>query len=389
MAAPSVFHIVDAVRSVVRTSEAVALHEPEFRGNERAYVMECIDSTYVSSVGEFVDRFERMLATATGARYAVACVNGTAALQVCLELAGVRPNDEVLMPALTFVATANSANAIGAVPHFVDCETETLGLRASALSVRLAEVGERREDGILNRQTGRWIRAVVPMHTFGHPTRIDAITQVAAAWGIPVVEDATEALGSLYRGRHMGTFGRMAALSFNGNKIITTGGGGAILTDDPDLAKRARHITTTAKMPHRWAFFHDEAGYNFRMPNINAALGCAQLERLGDFVDRKRRLAARYIDACDGLSGIRIFAEPQEARSNYWLNSLLIDPDAADCRDDLLAGLNEAGLMARPAWTLMHRLPMYKGCPRGNLDVAEELERRIVNVPSSAKLADD
>ncbi len=388
MATPDLNRIVDAVRSAVRTSEPIALHEPQFSGRERVYVLECIDSTFVSSVGEFVGGFEQMLAAATGARHAVACINGTAALQVCLQLAGVRTNDEVLMPALTFVATANSATGLGAIPHFIDSEMRTLGLGANALRRRLDEIGERRAGGIFNKETGRRVAAVVPMHTFGHPVDIDGVWAVAADWDLPVVEDATESLGSLYRGRHAGTFGRLAALSFNGNKIITTGGGGAILTNEDALAARAKHLTTTAKVPHRWAFIHDEAGYNFRMPNLNAALGCAQLEQLDGFVQNKRRLAERYRQACEGLAGVTFFVEPEPAKSNYWLNSLLLDPDA-DWRDSLLAALNDAGLMARPSWTLMHRLPMYRDCPRGNLEVAESLERRIVNVPSSAQLGQD
>jgi perosamine synthetase len=388
MAAPDLNRIVDAVRSVVHTSDPVALHEPEFAGQERAYVLECIDSTFVSSVGAFVGRFEQMLTAATGARHAVACINGTAALQVCLQLAGVRANDEVLMPALTFVATANSATGLGAVPHFIDSEMQTLGLGADALRRRLDQVGERRADGVFNKETGRRVAAVVPMHTFGHPVDIDGVWAAAADWDLPVVEDATESLGSLYRGRHAGTFGRLSALSFNGNKIITTGGGGAILTDDDALAVRAKHLTTTAKVPHRWAFIHDEAGYNFRMPNLNAALGCAQLEQLDGFVQSKRHLAERYRQAFDEVPGVRFFVEPEPAKSNCWLNSLLLDPDS-DGRDAVLAALNDTGLMARPSWTLMHRLPMYRDCSRGNLDVAESLERSIVNVPSSARLGRD
>lgn len=377
--------VVAAVRAAVGQEGAVALHEPEFAGNEKTYVSDCIDSTFVSSVGAYVGKFEAMLQQATGSKHAIACVNGTAALQVALQIAGVRAGDEVIMPTLTFVATANSASFIGAVPHFVDSERKTLGISPKALSQRLASIGDRANGIVRNRDSGARIAAIVPMHAFGHPIDVDGIETIAAEWGIPVVEDSTEALGSFFHNRHVGTFGRLSALSFNGNKIVTTGGGGAILTDDDDLAARAKHLTTTAKMPHRWAFDHDEVGYNFRLPNINAALGCAQLEQLGHFVDRKRRLAECYQRAFDGVAGVKVFVEPAGARSNYWLNTLIIDQP--ERRDELLSALNDDGLMARPVWTLLHRLPMYRDCPRGSLDVAENLEGRIVNVPSSAKLA--
>ncbi len=386
MATLDISAVVDAVQHGAGKLPPLALHEPEFSGNEKRYLNDCIDSTFVSSVGEFVNRFERMLEEVTGSRHATACVNGTAALQVCLQLAGVRQNDEALMPALTFVATANSVVFSGAVPHFVDSETRTLGLGAEALARRLKEIGERTADGVRNTESGRRIAAVIPMHTFGHPVDVDGILAVAAEWNLPVVEDATESLGSLYRGRHTGTFGRLAALSFNGNKIITTGGGGAILTNDEQLARRAKHLTTTAKTEHRWAFNHDQVGYNYRLPNLNAALGCAQLEQLDRLVESKRHLADRYRKAFDGVAGLQLFTEPPGARSNYWLNTLLLDKDCAGQRDELLAALNDARVTARPAWTLLNRLPMYRDCPRGRLDVAEDLERRIVNVPSSAQL---
>lgn len=379
--------IIAALRTVVGEAAEVALHEPEFSGNERHYINECIDSTFVSSVGKFVSRFEEMLTTATGARFAIACVNGTAALQVCLKLVSTGAGDEVLMPALTFVATANAASFLGAVPHFIDSDSRTLGLCPTALQTRLEEIGERRQDGIYNRQTGRRLAAIVAMHTFGHPVDLEKLMRVADAWGIPVVEDAAESLGSLYRSRHTGTFGRVAALSFNGNKIVTTGGGGAILTSDESLARRALHITTTAKTPHPWAFYHDESGYNFRMPNLNAALGCAQLEKLQDFVDRKRRLAESYEAVFENIEGMQFFVEPEGTRSNYWLNTLLIDSDRSNSRDPLLAALHEAGLKARPAWTLMNRLPMYQHAPGMDRPVASDLEQRIVSIPSSAALA--
>ncbi len=385
MSALNILEVVRAIRTVVGSKPA-QLHEPEFSGNERKYINECIDSTFVSSVGAFVDGFERMLADFTGAKHAVACVNGTAALQMCFLLAGVGRDDEVIMPALTFVAAANSVSYLGAVPHFVDSERGTLGMSAKALSDRLDRVAARRDGRVVNSETGRRIAAVAPMHTFGHPVDLDGILNVAKEWRLPVIEDAAESIGSTYRGRHTGTFGLLGALSFNGNKTITTGGGGAIVTDDDELARRAKHLTTTAKQPHRWAFDHDEIGYNFRLPNINAALGCAQLEQLDGFVKDKRTLASRYLDACASVSGATIFKEPDHAKSNYWLNTMLLDADQSEKRDGVLAALNDAGIMARPSWTLMHRLPMYRAMPRGDLSVAEELERRIVNLPSSAAL---
>ena len=378
--------VVEVVRDVVGVAGLIALHEPEFSGNEKKYLNDCIDSTFVSSVGKFVDRFEAMLSECTGSRHAIACANGTVSLQVALQLAGVCADDEVFVPALTFVATANSVSFLGAVPHFVDSEDRTLGLSAKALAERLEAVAERAPQGVRNVQTGRRIAAIVPMHAFGHPVDLAGLMKVAEAWEIPIVEDATESLGTFYQNRHTGTFGLLSALSFNGNKIVTTGGGGAILTDDGELARRAKHLTTTAKLPHRWAFEHDEIGYNYRLPNLNAALGCAQLEQLEDFVERKRRLADRYRAAFGHVPGIRVFAEPQGARSNYWLNALMLDESATDQRDELLDALNNAGVMSRPAWTLLHRLPMYCQCPRGSLHVAESLSRRIVNVPSSARL---
>ncbi|MBN9048443.1 MAG: LegC family aminotransferase [Rhizobiales bacterium] len=386
MASFDIEQIVAAVRAGAGKADYLPLHEPEFGGNEKAYLLECIDSTFVSSVGQFVSRFESMLASRIGVRHAVACVNGTAALQVCLQAVGVRRDEEVIVPSLTFIATANSISYVGATPHFVDCDPLTLGLDPERLAERLQTIGERSSGGIRNAKTGRRIAAIVPMHTFGHPAKIDGILKVAGDWGLPVVEDAAESLGTSYRGKAAGTFGRVAALSFNGNKIVTTGGGGAILTDDDELARHVKHLTTTAKIPHRWAFDHDEVGYNYRMPNLNAALGCAQLEQLEGFIERKRRIAKHYQQALAGLPGIRFVVEPEHARSNYWLNTLLIDPEFADQRDPLLDALNEAGLMARPAWKLMHRLRMYASCPHGLLDVSEDLEARIVNIPSSATL---
>jgi perosamine synthetase len=386
---PVVQAVLEATRRVVPArAGSVALHEPEFRGNEWAYLRECLDTGWVSSVGKFVDRFEAMLVEATGAKHAIAVVNGTAALHACLLLAGVQRHDEVLIPTLTFIATANAVSYIGAVPHFVDSTTRTLGVDAEKLEAHLRAIAEVRDGACRNRATDAVIRALVPMHTFGHPADLDELAALCERWKLVLVEDAAESLGSRYKGRHTGTVGRVAALSFNGNKPVTTGGGGAILTDDPALAKRAKHLTTTARVAHRWSFLHDEVGYNYRLPNLNAALGCAQLERFPDILARKRRLATRYIESFRDVRGATIAAEPAGTQSNYWLVTLLlVQPDLA-LRDALLDTLNAEGLMARPVWTLMHRLPMYAASPRMDLSGAEALDARIVNLPSSPSLAD-
>jgi perosamine synthetase len=380
--------IVDAVRTVVG-SGPVALHEPCFAGNEWAYVKECLDSSFVSSVGKFVDRFEAELATFTGAKHAVAVVNGTAALHIALRLAGVQPDDEVLIPALTFVATANAVSYCGAVPHFVDSNERDLGVDARALREYLRSSTEVRGKQCVNRATGRVIRCIVPMHAFGHPVDIEAVLAVAQDFHLNLVEDAAESLGSTVHGRHTGTFGLMGTLSFNGNKTVTTGGGGAIITNDSSLARHAKHLTTTAKVAHRWEYRHDEIGYNYRMPNINAALGCAQLEELPGFITAKRRLFQRYTAAFAGVHAASIVAEPQGCRSNYWLQTLLLNPSVASQRDSILAATNDAGLMTRPTWTLMHRLVPYGKCPRMPLLAAQSLEARLINLPSSARLGSE
>lgn len=379
--------VVAALREALGApAAAVPLHAPLFGGREWDYVKECLDSTWVSSVGRYVDRFENMLEDLTGVARAVAVVNGTCALHMAFLLAGVRPGDEVLAPALTFAATANAVVHAGATPHFVDSEEATLGLDAARLETHLAETAERTAAGCRNKATGRIIRAVAPMHVFGHPADLDALAAVCARWGLVMVEDAAEALGSLYKGRHVGGHGRLSVLSFNGNKIVTCGGGGAILTNDVELARRARHLTTTAKLPHPWRFDHDAVGYNYRLPNLNAALGCAQLERLPAFVASKRALAARYAEAFAGLPGVSVFPEPPFARSNYWLHTLLLDASDMALRDETIRLANAAGLGVRPAWTLMHRLPMYADCPRADLSTAERLEGRIISLPSGAAL---
>ncbi len=385
MSKPStlVNQVIDAIQSVVG-SGPMALHEPRFNGNEWKYLKECLDSTFVSSVGEFVDRFESDLATYTGAKHVVAVVNGTSALHIALKLAGVKPGDEVLIPALTFIATANAVSYCGAIPHFADSEERTLGLASQALREYLQDITEIRSGQCINSSTGRVIRAVVPVHTFGHPVDIEGLLAVAQDFHLALVEDAAESLGSTYHGRHMGTFGLMGALSFNGNKTITTGGGGAIITNDSVLAKHAKHLTTTAKVPHRWNYVHDETGYNYRLPNINAALGCAQLEQLLGFLEKKRKLFECYQSAFANVPQVNIIAEPAGCASNYWLQTLMLDESADDQRDAILAETNDAGLMTRPVWMPMHRLMPYLGCPKMGLPVAESLEQRLINLPSSA-----
>lgn len=331
-------------------------------------------------------RFEDDLVKFTGARHAVAVVNGTAALHVALLLAGVKPNDEVLVPSLTFVATVNAISYCGAQPHFVDSEVSTLGIDVAKLRDHLIEVTEQISGQCVNKNTGRVIRALVPMHTFGHPGDMEGLAKIAADFKLILVEDAAESLGSTCRGRHTGTFGFIGALSFNGNKIVTTGGGGALLINDRELACRAKHITTTAKLPHAWEYRHDEVGFNYRLPNINAALGCAQLENLPRLVLEKRNLYKSYQSAFSSIKGISVFCEPDGCASNYWLQTLLLEQSDKALRDEILAATNALGVMTRPAWTLMHTLPPFQDMPRMNLSCAEDLERRIINIPSSASL---
>ena len=370
-----------------KEKDLIFLHEPEFTGKERSLVQDCLDSTFVSSVGKYVDQFEVMLADYTCAKYAVVVVNGTAALHIALKLAGVQAEDEVLVPALSFVATANAVAHCGAVPHLIDSSLDTMGMDPIALSEYLSTIAEPTPRGLRNRQTGRRIAAIVPMHNYGHPVDMVSLMEVAYRYELPVIEDAAESLGSTYQGQHTGTFGKLGTLSFNGNKIITTGGGGAILTNDIDLARHAKHLTTTAKRPHRWEFFHDEVAWNYRLPNLNAALGCAQMEHLPDFLAHKRALANRYNMTFSRLMGIRFMAEPEQSRSNYWLNTVRLEEPNMHIRDQALAAANDAGYQCRPTWTLLHKLPMYADCPRAPLPVAERLEASLINLPSSAKLA--
>lgn len=368
------------VREQYRTSDFIPLHAPVFAGREREYVMDTIDSTFVSSVGEYVDRFEKDVADYTGSLRAVATVNGTAALHIALRLVGVDKGDLVITQPLTFVATCNAIAYCNAEPVFVDVSLETLGMCPDALSLWLNENAFIGDDGICRTIVDRKaIKACVPMHTFGHAVELDSIVDICNKWHIALVEDAAESLGSYYKERHTGTFGKVGVLSFNGNKIITTGGGGMILTER-DLAEKAKHLTTTAKVPHPYNYNHDEVGYNYRLPNINAAIGCAQLELIEKFVSEKRLLAERYSSFFKN-SDYTFFQEPAECRSNYWLNALICEDQ--NRRDSFLKETNSKGVMSRPIWCLMNHLSMYKSCRRGDLGNAEWLEQRVVNIPSS------
>lgn len=384
--APEPAHVVAAIASVA--GPVAMLHEPLFRGREWEYVKECIDTGWVSTAGKFVERFETMLVEYTGISHASAVVNGTAALHVCLILAGIGQNDEVICQPLTFAATCAAIAYCGGVPHFVDVSPRTLGLCSDALETRLNETAEIVDGVCRNRLTGRRIGAVVCMHTYGHAVELDRLAALCARWHLPLIEDAAESLGSFYQGRHTGHWGVLSAVSFNGNKIVTTGGGGAVLTNDPYLARQAKHLTTTAKLPHRWEFEHDRVGYNYRLPNLNAALGCAQLEQLPNYVAAKRTLAQRYAEAFRGVANVSFFTEPSGCCSNYWLNVILLDHPDRSARDAILTATNDAGLMTRPAWQLMHRLAPYALAPHGDLRVAESLYDRLINIPSSVTLGE-
>jgi aminotransferase in exopolysaccharide biosynthesis len=372
--------IIEFVRDVYKTDEFIPLHAPTFQGNEKAYVIDTLESTFVSSVGKFVDDFERKIESYTGTARAVATVNGTAALSTALYLAGVKRNDLVITQALTFVATCNALYHLGAEPVFIDVSRVSLGLCPIAMENWLVDNAELTDNGSVHKKTRQIIRAVVPMHTFGHPVELDEMIAVCAKWHIALVEDAAESLGSFYKGKHTGTLGDYGALSFNGNKIITTGGGGMVFCKTPEKGVRAKHVTTTAKVPHPYEFYHDEPGFNYRMPNLNAALGCGQLEMLDTFLIQKRVLANRYQEFFAG-SEFNFVKEPEYAQSNYWLNAVICEN--LDSRDRLLTQMNEAKVMARPIWKLMHRLPMFTNCLRDDLKNSEYIESRLVNLPSS------
>jgi len=371
--------VVDFVRSIFGQG-SITLHRPVFEGNEKPYLIDCIDSNFVSSVGARVSEFEHKMARFTGAKYAVATVNGTAALHVALQLVGVQRDEEVLTQALSFVATCNALSYTGAHPVFVDVDRDTLGMSPVALRSFLTHHAQMRSGQMWNKLTGRRIAACVPMHTFGHPCRIEEIVAVCNEFRIPVVEDAAESLGSYVGQHHTGTFGKLATLSFNGNKVITTGGGGMIITNDEPLAKHAKHITTTAKVPHPYEFAHDEIGYNYRLPNLNAALGCAQMERLPEFLSIKADIASRYQQFC-AENGLTFVGARAGTTPNFWLNALVMN--SVQERDEFLTFTNAQGVMTRPIWKLMTTLPMFAHCQHDGLENSHWLEERVVNIPSS------
>ncbi len=376
--------VVEFIRNLYGTDAFIALHEPQFFGNEKEYVSDTIDSTFVSSVGKYVTKFEEMVAEYTGAKYAVATSNGTSALHTALKLVGVDKESEVITQPLTFIATANAISYCGAKPIFVDVDRETLGLSSQKLETFLKENTAINSDGeCINKKTKKIIKACLPMHTFGHPCKIDEIVEICDSYNIAVVEDAAESLGSYYKERHTGTFGKVGIFSFNGNKIITTGGGGMIVTDDEALAKRAKHLTTTAKVPHPYEYIHDEIGYNYRLTNLASALGVAQMENIDIFVQKQRELAKTY-EAFFKEMDMEFVTEPKDARSNYWLNAIVLKD--RDERDVFLRYTNDRGIMTRPIWRLMNKLEMYKDVQCGDLSNAKWLEDRIVNITSSVIL---
>jgi len=372
--------VVDFIRSVYKTDSFIPLHEPRFLGNEKKYLNECIDSTFVSSVGKFVDEFENKIASYTGAKYAIATNNGTSALHISLLISGVESGDEVITQPLTFVATCNAISYCNAAPIFIDVDKDTMGMSPVALEAFLKENVIIKNQQCVNKSTGNIIKACIPMHTFGHPCRIKEIQSICKEWHITLIEDSAESLGSFYGNQHTGTFGELGIISFNGNKIITSGGGGCILTNNKDLAKKAKHITTTAKEPHKWNYAHNMIGYNYRMPNLNAALIVAQLEQLNGFLKNKKMLADKYkyffqsidINFVTGLNGFK---------PNYWLNAIVLHNKKE--RDLFLDETNSQGIMTRPIWTLMNKLPVFKDCQSGGLINSEYLEQRVVNIPSS------
>lgn len=374
---------IDFIRAQYQTEQFIPLHEPRFIGNEKKYLNECIDSTFVSSVGKFVDQFEDEVAKYTGSKYAVATVNGTSALHIALLMAGVEVDDEVITQPLTFIATCNAISYAGATPVFVDVDKETLGLSPEKLEHFLIQHTEIRNGACYNRTSKKRIKAVIPMHTFGIPMHIKQLVEVCKKYHLAVIEDAAESLGSFYGTQHTGTFGLLGILSFNGNKTITTGGGGMILTDSETLAKKAKHITTTAKKPHAWDFDHDQIGYNYRMPNVNAALGCAQMENLPSFIENKRALANKYAAFFKKTEALFI-EELTGTKANYWLNGIVLKDEEEQI--SFLKQTNEKGVMTRPIWKLMNDLSIFKNAQQGNLENSEWLQKRVVNVPSSVRI---
>ncbi len=376
--------ITDFIHNIYNTENQVPLHAPVFLGNEKKYIEECIDSTYVSSVGNFVDKFEKDISDFTGANAAVVCVNGTSALHLALQISGVTRNDEVITQSLTFIATCNAISYIGAHPVFIDVDLDTMGLSPNSLEEWLIENAVVKGDSCYNKHTGRRIKACVPMHTFGHPARIFELLEICSKYEIELIEDAAESIGSQYHGKHTGTFGKVGVLSFNGNKTITTGGGGMLLFNDEKLSKYAKHLSTQAKVPHKWEFVHDEIGYNYRMPNINAALGCAQLEKLDFIIENKRETAKLYFDFFKSIPEINFFEEPKNSKSNYWLNTILLKDEKE--KKSFLEFSNNNGVMTRPSWRTMDNLPMFKDSQNDGLLNTKWLSERIVNIPSSVRL---
>ena len=372
------------IKEVFGNQEFTPLAVPVFAGNEKKYMEECIDTTFVSSVGKFVDRFENDMAVYAGCKKAVVCVSGTNALHMSMMLVGVECDDEVLTQALTFIATCNAISYIGAHPVFIDVDKSTMGLSPDALKEWLVKNAEIKNGQCYNKNSGRRVKACVPMHTFGHPARIVEIANLCEEYHIELVEDAAESIGSLYKGKHTGTFGKVGAISFNGNKTITTGGGGMMLFNDEELAAHAKHLTTQAKVPHRWEFRHDHIGYNYRMPNINAALGCAQLENLDKFIESKRQLALEYAEYFKNVEDIQFFTEPEDTFSNYWLQAVILKDKAA--QQEFLQQTNDNGVMTRPIWELMNRLPMFEHCENDGLENTIWFADRVVNIPSSVRL---
>ena len=377
--------VTQAIQNVIGNGPT-KLHEPTFDGNETKYVQDCIESTYVSSVGKYVDQFEIELAKYTGAKYAVSLVNGTSALHLALKLAGVKAGDEVLIQAFNFVAAANAITYCGATPHFVDIENENLGIDPIKLQNYLSEISKKTSELTENVITGRCIKALVVMHTFGHPSKMDELVEVAKKFKLVLIEDAAESIGSYYDKKHTGTMGLLGTMSFNGNKTITTGGGGAVLTNNLELAKHAKHLSTTAKVSHKWAFKHDEIGYNYRMPNINAALGCAQLEQLPIKLEKKKKLFDKYKIELSKIRGISIVEEPKNCKSNYWLQALTLDSPSLSLRDNILENLNAAGYMSRPGWDLLNSLDPFIESPSMSLETSNLLFQSLINIPSSPSL---
>ena len=375
--------IINFIKDTYKSLDFIPLHEPRFVGNEKKYINECIDTTFVSSVGRYVDLFEKEIASYTGAKYAVATCNGTSALHISFLLADIQQNDEVITQSLTFVATCNAISYCRAKPIFIDVDKDTMGMSPSALKLFLEKNTTIKNNKCINNLTGNVIKACVPMHTFGHPCKVDEIKEICSEYNIFLIEDAAESVGSFYKSKHTGNFGKLGVMSFNGNKIITAGGGGCIVTNDQVLAKNAKHLTTTAKVPHKWEFNHDMVGYNYRMPNINAALLAAQLENLNKFLKYKRELANRYVEFFRNTE-YTFFQEPANSRSNYWLNTIILEDKLQ--RDQFLDETNSSGIMTRPIWTLMHRLPMFKYAQCDELDNSMWLHDRVVNIPSSVVL---